>query len=108
MWPLLGTALISANEEWEAENRRCRQERQLYEQVKNAHDFASVDRETLGIGVDVELTHAVIAQAQAAAEKAAGLNTRGKPYARFANAAERLRLTLDYTLTNGGQSDANG
>ena len=103
LWPLLGVALLAANEEWEAENRRCRQERQLYEEVTSAYRLADLHRETLGIGVDTELTHEVIEQAQAAAEKAAGLNKRGKPYIRFANAAERLRLTLHYTPPSGGQ-----
>ena len=71
--------------------------------MKSAHAFANLDRETLRLAGDIELTHEVIEQAQAAAEKAAGLNKWGKPFVRFANAAERLRLTLDYTLTDGGQ-----
>jgi hypothetical protein len=103
LWPLLGAALATADEESRAESHRCRQERQLYEEVKSAYRLASLDRETLGIGADVELTHEVIEQAQAAAEKTAGPNKRGKPYARFGNAAKRLRRTLAYTLPGGGQ-----
>ena len=103
LWAPLGVALTKANEEWQIESRQLRQERQLVESVKNATAFAHLDRETLGLDADVELTHAAIANAQAAAEKAAGLNKRGKPYVRFQNAAERLQLTLDYTIVGGVQ-----
>ena len=103
LWAPLGIALTKANEEWQIESRQLRQERQLVESVKSAVRFAHLDRETLNIPADAELTHAVIADAQAAAEKAAGLNKRGRSFIRFQNAAERLQLTIYYTIVGGVQ-----
>ena len=101
--PLLCIALVKADKESVAESQQLRQQRALVNEVKNAQEVAHLDREVLGIGLDVELTPELIEEAKAAAEAKAGLSKRGKTFARFANAARRLNLSIEYVITEGGQ-----
>jgi hypothetical protein len=89
----------------EADWEKDRADRALYESVRNAKAMVEIDRETLGIAPDAELTHEVIEEAKVKAEQAAGLSKRGKPFKRFANAAERLVMSIEWEIVSGG--DAN-
>ena len=87
--------------DWEEDRAR----RAQVEAVRNAKAMVAIDRETLGIAPGAELTHEVIEEAKVKAEQAAGLSKRGKPFKRFANAAERLVMSIEWEIVSGG--DAN-
>jgi hypothetical protein len=100
--PLLEQAIAVSDREALVELRQIRAdharwtaEQQHLKDIEHAIAFERIDRETLGIAADVVLSHEVIAAAQVKAEQAGGLSKRGKPLRRFANAAQRLTLTLE-------------
>ena len=96
--PMMLEAIKPIEADWEKD----RAERALVDSIRRAQSYMPLDRETLGLPPDGGLTLEQIEAAKGTAEKAAGLNKRGKPFERFANAAERLTLAVSYVITNGG------
>jgi hypothetical protein len=95
--------MLEAIKSIEADWARERAERALVDSIRRAQSYMPLDRETLGLPPDGDLALEQIEVAKAAAEKAAGLAKNGKPFKRFANAAERLTLAVSYVIetTNG-------
>jgi len=94
LMPRMLEAIKSIEAGWEKE----RAERALVDSIRRAQSYMPLDRETLGLPPDGDLALEQIEVAKATAEKAAGLNKRGKPFERFANAAERLTLAVSYVI----------
>ena len=94
--PMMLEAIKPIEADWEKD----RAERALVASIRRAKSYMPLDRETLGLPPDGGLTLEQIEAAKGTAEKAAGLNKRGKPFERFANAAERLSLAVSYVITN--------